>query len=435
MSKIKIYSDTAKGCILFDNSRVEPKFLGTIQASAHDTESDRIVIVRLDRENSDGSFRKLFKRLKITRVQNESGQDLVDTLGYTRDQVINYINTEASATGGSASGSVPVITSASSIALTTGDTLNYELVATYGVGYEWSNLPSGVVTVEGNVRKLIGGSSLAEGTYNISAKAINYFGEATETIALTVSDPPFQDSKSVFFDTQDYMGANAALATALERASNGSGASDAWTISFWIKPANISNGQCLFYFGNNDTTNNGYIEIRQVATSKIRLRYGSGNNYLQIQTDADTLTHSQWNHVMVTYDGGTTGASSGSLSSYYNRFKIFIDGVEPTNTTAHGNYGWSGAIVGQNLRLGRFVSGNTMRGGYLDEVSIHPADLSSDVSNIYNSGSPRDLESFSPDHWWRMGDGDTYPNIQDASGTATMVMYNMTAANIVTDVP
>ena len=142
MAQIQIYSDIAKGCILFDNSRVEPKFLGTIQASAHDTISDRIVIVRLDRENSDGSYRKLFKRLKITRVQNEAGQDLVATLGYTRDQVINYINTEASATGGSASGSAPVITSSLSIALTTGDTLNYELVATYGVGYEWSNLPS-----------------------------------------------------------------------------------------------------------------------------------------------------------------------------------------------------------------------------------------------------------------------------------------------------
>ena len=435
MAKIKIYSDTAKGCILFDGSRVEPKFLGTIQASAHDTISDRIVIVRLDRENNDGSYRKLFKKLKITRVQNESGQDLVDTLGYTRAQVINYINTEASATGGSSSGSVPNITSSSSIALTTGDTLNYELVATYGVGYEWSNLPSGVVTVEGNVRKLIGGSSLPEGTYNISAKAINYFGEATETIALTVSDPPFQDSKSVFFDTQDYMGANAALATSLERSLNGSGASDAWTISFWVKPANVSNGQCLFYFGHNDTTNNGHIEIRQVATSKIRLRYGSTNNHIQIQTDTGTLTPSQWNHVMITYDGGTTGASSGSISSYYSRFKIFIDGVEPTKTTSHSNYGWSGAVVGQNLRLGRFVSGNTMRGGYLDEVSIHPADLSSDISNIYNSGSPRDLELYSPDHWWRMGDGDTYPNIQDASGSATMVMYNMTAANIVTDVP
>lgn len=32
-------------------------------------------------------------------------------------------------------------------------------------------------------------------------------------------------------------------------------------------------------------------------------------------------------------------------------------------------------------------------------------------------------------------EGDTYPNIQDNVGTATFVMYNMTAADIVTDAP
>jgi hypothetical protein len=41
----------------------------------------------------------------------------------------------------------------------------------------------------------------------------------------------------------------------------------------------------------------------------------------------------------------------------------------------------------------------------------------------------------SPTHWWRMGDGDTYSTIQDNVGSAHFVMYNMTAANIVTDAP
>ena len=58
------------------------------------------------------------------------------------------------------------------------------------------------------------------------------------------------------------------------------------------------------------------------------------------------------------------------------------------------------------------------------------------ISTIYNSGSPSDLTSLSPDNWWRMGDGDNYPTIQDVgSQGAHMIMYNMTAANIVTDVP
>lgn len=34
-----------------------------------------------------------------------------------------------------------------------------------------------------------------------------------------------------------------------------------------------------------------------------------------------------------------------------------------------------------------------------------------------------------------IGNGDAYPNIQDNVGTAHFVMYNMTAADIVNDVP
>ena len=42
-----------------------------------------------------------------------------------------------------------------------------------------------------------------------------------------------------------------------------------------------------------------------------------------------------------------------------------------------------------------------------------------------------------PKHWWRMGDGDTYPYLQDSGtvGNCTFQMYNMTASDIVNDVP
>ena len=86
--------------------------------------------------------------------------------------------------------------------------MNYELTANFGVGYEWdfSNV-SGIVNVEGNVRKIVGGSSLSVGTYNIPVKAINYNGEDSETIVLTVSTPPFcNTTKSVRFQNQDWGG-------------------------------------------------------------------------------------------------------------------------------------------------------------------------------------------------------------------------------------
>ena len=73
----------------------------------------------------------------------------------------------------------------------------------------------------------------------------------------------------------------------------------------------------------------------------------------------------------------------------------------------------------------------------VDELAVWGSDQSGNISDIYNSGSTQDLEQLDtpPSHWWRMGDGDTYPNIQDNVGTADFVMYNMTAADIVTDAP
>ena len=97
MAQIKIYSDTQKGCIFFDNSTVEPKFLGTIVAEIKEDETDRIHVFRTDRRRNDGvRFRTIFRRLNPSRVQNQDGQDLVGTLGYTVAEVVDYINEQAS---------------------------------------------------------------------------------------------------------------------------------------------------------------------------------------------------------------------------------------------------------------------------------------------------------------------------------------------------
>jgi hypothetical protein len=341
---------------------------------------------------------------------------------------------------GTASGDIPSITSSLSVSLTEGDTLNYELTADNGVGYEWdlSNV-NGITTVEGNVRKLIGGSSLAVGTYNIPVKAINYNGEDSQAIALTVSAPPFSNTKSVQLNSSDYLGANASLLdSTLGRSGNGSGSSDAWTVSFWIKPTHTASGRVVFYYGSNDTTNGGIIEIRMTSTHKLRLQYGSANNNIKI-ISPNALTNNVWQHIVYTYDGGATGASSGSIGSYYNKFELFIDGVSQTTSNSHNNYGWSGALSGQNLRVGKLVSGNTLTGEKIDELAIWDSDQTANISSIYNSGSSFDLSTLTtePKHWWRMGDGDTYPYLQDSGteGNCIFQMYNMTASDIVTDAP
>jgi len=357
----------------------------------------------------------------------------------TDTEKINTLNALFQNTGTS-SGSIPSITSNLAISLTQGESLNYELTADYGVGYEWdlSNV-SGVSTVEGNVRKLIGGSSLATGTYNIPVKAINYNGEDSETIVLTVSNPPFSNTKSIQLNNSDYLGANASLLdSTLGRTGNGSGSGDSWTVSFWIKPTHTTSGRIILYYGSNDTTNGGIIEIRMTGSHKLRLQYGSANNNIRIMSP-NALTNNVWQHVVYTYDGGTTGASSGSLSSYYNRFELFIDGVSQNTTSTNNNYGWSGSLSGQNLRVGRLVNGNNLTGEKIDELAIWNSDQSGNISDIYNSGTPHDLSLLTtePRHWWRMGDGDTYPYLQDSGtqGNCVFQMYNMTSADIVNDTP
>ena len=359
----------------------------------------------------------------------------------TVSEKVNAINALVQGTG-SSSGQAPTITSNLQLSMAVGDTLNYELTADYGVGYEWdlSNV-SGVSTVEGNVRKILGGSTLVSGTYNIPVKAINYNGEDSKTLVLTVDAPAFSNTKSINFANQDYLGANASLlANTLGRVNNGSGASEAWSISMWYKGSANTQGQTIFYFGDSTTTNGGHIVLHQIninGAKGLRFRYGHQYNRIQLQTTG--ITANTWQHILITYDGGTTGSQSTQMSQYYGRFNIFIDGALKSTTNSHTAFGYNQGISADNLRVGRYSSGNYMRDCRVDELAIWDTDESGDISDIYNGGATFDLSTLAtePKHWWRMGDGDTYPYIQDngTSGNCIFQMYNQTAADIVSDTP
>ncbi|MCJ8334627.1 MAG: hypothetical protein MJH10_10340 [Epibacterium sp.] len=392
-------------------------------------------VVNPPKSTESDDFLELY-RVSFSDYVDENGA----ALGSDEASTVNALNAILRQTGG-ATGDAPVITSATAITVSDNDTVNYTLTATNGVGYEWSNIPAGLSVQNGNARKLIGTITGGAGTYTPTMTATNYYGQDTETLTITVTSS-FANTKSIEFANQDYLGANAALLDAeLGRNGNGAGAGDAWTIHFWFKGGtHQNNSQTIFYFGDNDVTNGGHLFARFLGGSDtLRFQYGSGNNYLRWDGASNLLPASTWKHVMITYDGGTTGSSSGSLSNYYGRFAVYVDGSDVTSggTWSHSNFGWSGGIDANNLRVGRYSGGNYLRDCLVDEVAVWGSDQSANVANIYNSGTPHDLSALgtAPDHWWRMGDGDTYPNIQDNIGTAHFVMYNMTAADIVNDVP
>ena len=205
---IKIYKDSSANAIFIEDAN-GVQFLNSLQATV---------------TNGACNVRDLAKDIDI--VTEQAYTEFVDendnAYGADSTEVCNALNTLFSASG-TAGTELPSITSSLAISLVQGETLNYELTADYGVGYEWdlSNV-SGITTVEGNNRKIIGGSSLTAGSYNIPVKAINYNGEDSETVVLTVSTPPFANTKSVQFNNNDYLGANAALLdSTLGRTGNG----------------------------------------------------------------------------------------------------------------------------------------------------------------------------------------------------------------------
>ena len=428
---IKIYKNESANAIFFEDAN-GVQFINSLQAT-----SDGVTC----------SVTDIAKNAML--VAEAPSSDFVDeddnSWGADGTEVCNNLNAIFQDSG-TATGNPPEITSSLTATIVQGQTLNYELTANYGVGYEWDlSAVNGITTVEGHHRKLVGGSGLVSGTYNIPVKAINYNGEDSETLVLTVSTPPFANTKSVNFNNNDYLGANAGiLDNVLGRDADDPWAGDAWTVSLFFKPGTASNAsQTIFYFGNQDVANQGYIQLKyngQSSSRRIELRYGSNNNRLNLITPNNSLTQGQWSHVIVSYDGGTTGANSGSVSQYYSRFKIFIDGVQQTTTNSNSNYGYTGSVVGQNLRVGRWNNGQSLRNNCrVDELAVWDSDQSSNASSIYNSGVPLDLSTLTnePLHWWRMGDGDSYPYIFDVGTEANCIfqMLNMTSADIVSDTP
>jgi len=75
--------------------------------------------------------------------------------------------------------------------------------------------------------------------------------------------------------------------------------------------------------------------------------------------------------------------------------------------------------------------------GVIDEVSIwNVARSGAQMTAMYNAGVPTDLTgSTGLVAWWRMGEGSTYPTLNDAVGTRHMSMANMASDDFVAGVP
>jgi len=429
MSNIVVYRDTEANAVIIAGSSIGMKFNNEMQAVGNG--DGTIALKNLPKEENGIDFDEC-SNIAYARFVDDSS----DPIGVSEPDTVNNLNAIFQVTG-TASQDPPVITSTTTIAMTEGDSLNYELIATNGVGYEWANLPTGVVTVEGNIRKIIGGTGLtaAGSPYSPIATSVNYNGVDSQVITINVSSPPYSNTKSVKFNNNDFLEATANTANPFYRASNGSGSADAWTVALWFKggTSNDSN-QTLLSFGGNNENSEGRVWIKWNGSSeRIEFEYGSKNDNLQLYTQDSSYPDQTWKHLIITYDGGTTDNDN------YNRFEIWLNGVSQTTNNNEDNNGFSGEIKDEVYKLGETAyGGKHLRNNCnIDELAIWEGDETANIAVIYNSGSTHDLAllTSAPDHYYKMGDGDTYPTLQDNVGSLDFTMNNMTAADIVNDVP
>jgi hypothetical protein len=198
---------------------------------------------------------------------------------------------------------------------------------------------------------------------------------------------------SVDFDgTNDYVITSASLID-YDDMANG------YTFSGWMwredVPSLPSNGGTTSWFGGpyaSANTGAPYPYLRWYLVDE----YYAGTVYkiirwyhgTQIINNTVTLIpKGTWSHLAVTWDGSNTA------TTYLNGSQL----DQITNASSLPSRS-------DKMLIGK---GEFQHKGKVDEVAYWNQGLSSsDITAIYNSGTPDDLTSYSPVGWWRMGDND-----------------------------
>ena len=193
--------------------------------------------------------------------------------------------------------------------------------------------------------------------------------------------------------------------------------------SFWAKTTDTGTWNSVFDHG---SATRGAFHFTVNATHRRHLLYMGSSNYRYWVHNTETYDGTWHHHVVV-------------LTTDITASKYYLDGALQSVQSTVSTGGQNGYTHG--VRQGR--AHPYYYKGSLDEFAVFDGELSAaDVLAIYNNGTPADLSRFSPEVWWRNGDGDVAPDIiNHGSGVfspVAAVLYNTgtpPAASITLDSP
>ena len=193
---------------------------------------------------------------------------------------------------------------------------------------------------------------------------------------------PFNNHSVELDGTNDYIDVGAS--------SDFSFGTGAFTMSQWFKADVIAGGGINYYtlFDFRGSGSDIAPTLYMSQQTGYRLYAYNGSTVVNYNT---TPSVGQWYHVACTRRVTTC--------------TIYLNGSNVASGTDSANYSMSNP----SPRIGGPPSGVTGQyvDGKIDEVAIFNSALSaSDITAMYNSGTPNDISSLNPVGWWRMGDND-----------------------------
>jgi hypothetical protein len=176
------------------------------------------------------------------------------------------------------------------------------------------------------------------------------------------------------------------------------------TVSLWVQPNDIVNGQRIICFSASTQTRQ-YLNFTLIASGfQVDMRSSSHSTTgFSVITDVNPFSLGTWVHLAVVQDGVSP--------------QLYVDGdaVAQTFTVPNNDQKWLNDMGSfDSINIGRLFTSDLDQNyfdGLVDEVSYFSSALSStDIETIYNNGVPNNLNELStlPTIWYRMGEAATY---------------------------
>jgi len=192
----------------------------------------------------------------------------------------------------------------------------------------------------------------------------------------------FADNKSFDFDgTNDRLEGSGSLA---QQFIGGASSAGAGSISVWVKLDSMSGNGFIFQLSPEEGTTNLVLLLWNNAAGRIRGNVKVSNATNVVNSQAGLENDGNWHHVAFTWEYGSKTAAN-------NETKLYIDAsLKDTDAISGGwNDGNGPAVVG----FGRnHPTGNTNPfNGHMNDIALFNDRLTaSEITSIYNSGSPKD---------------------------------------------